>query len=190
MARCCLPSLLLILAFGLQETRQQAWHEIVLKDHDCGMSSAYDLDGTESDCHGAINGNTSKYMLITRDHQNCIHTKWPDNAPCWWVDMGSVYTLYWIRIYARNNQSTRLTYLRVAVDGHIVFDSGDTGPTIHYKDNNQNNDPYFDITGDGPGISNMPVTGRNLTITRYQATPPDAKNDMFINICEVKVWGM
>ncbi|KAK7481823.1 hypothetical protein BaRGS_00026970, partial [Batillaria attramentaria] len=28
MARCCLPSLFLILAFGLQETRQQEWNEI------------------------------------------------------------------------------------------------------------------------------------------------------------------
>ncbi|KAK7481824.1 hypothetical protein BaRGS_00026971, partial [Batillaria attramentaria] len=68
----------------------------------------------------------------------------------------------------------RLTYLRVAVDRQIAFESAGTQPAIHYKDNNQYNDPYFDITGDGPDIIKMPVTGRNLTITRYGTTPEGA----------------
>ncbi|KAK7478590.1 hypothetical protein BaRGS_00030189, partial [Batillaria attramentaria] len=132
------------------------------------MSSQYSENNALSDCHAAINGNTSNVYVLTPVKQNCIHTDDEDRTPWWWVDMGNEYTLYWIRIYVREKQRHRMRNLQVYVDQTHVLDYGDNVPPQNSK--------YIDIHN-----GTLPVTGRYLNISRH------ATSEYFLNICEVQV---
>lgn len=68
----------------------------------CSMSSRYE-DGTHTsgNCSAAINGNNDTNFDLSNSPPNCIHTRCDDFYPFWSVDLGKIFSVHRIIIYAR-----------------------------------------------------------------------------------------
>lgn len=70
----------------------------------CSMSSRY-VEGTvtSGNCSAAVNGNNDTNFDLYNSPPNCIHTSCDDFNPFWSVDLGKIFSVHRIIIYARKD---------------------------------------------------------------------------------------
>ncbi|KAK7101796.1 hypothetical protein V1264_020123 [Littorina saxatilis] len=96
------------------------------------MSSQYYWPNNTHPPGAAVNGNTGGKHYR---EDNCIHTAGNDTAPWWEVDLGRMYPVHRIVVWARTVEIHRMTGCIIYVDGKECYRFGYTEPeTVEYTE--------------------------------------------------------
>ncbi|XP_070192173.1 receptor-type tyrosine-protein phosphatase mu-like isoform X2 [Littorina saxatilis] len=131
----------------------------------CNMSSQYGNTNNRHPPEAAANGNTNGSYLRTT---NCIHTALYDSAPWWQVDLGRMYSVHRIVVWARTAEIQRMKGCAIYVGEEECY-RFDTVP-----------DRKTNVTC-GSGV----LRGRIVKVSKN--TTGISGGDITINICEVQV---